>query len=275
MGHLQGAKLTTRPSGWDLPPDSTAQMTMGERSTVWLSDPTSWRLRSCKCLELMLFFQLDFPSPSMLNHSKQMPTQQRVNETPQLLCPVPVISRTFWCQRPIAEFSFVPWSSGKEVKRTKCKWNMGTGKGWEHRQNAAPSFAVIQQRAERNTAESEAGTAKSIWCQENRRNPRAGSSWHSEPRIAISKATQSGSVLAPSWLFCPGAVGTHNVSHGSQVQWGASWQDPWDRSHLPSKTFPWAERQGAAEGIKRFSPNNFPPPVGGDDLAHCAISAAV
>lgn len=29
------------------------------------------------------------------------------------------------------------------------------------------------------------------------------------------------------------------------------------------------------EGIKQFSPRNFPPPVGGNDLAHCAVSTTV
>lgn len=166
-----------------------------KHSTAWLPDPTWQSLRSCKCLELMLFFQPYFPSPSMLNHSKLMPTQQRVNETPQLL-----LALCQWFQGLSGanslwqSFHLCPGAPARKW-RTKRKWNMGTAKVWEHRQDAIPFPVVIQQRAERNTAESEAGTAKSIWCQKNRRNPRAGSSWHSKPCIAISKATQSSSVL--------------------------------------------------------------------------------
>lgn len=45
-------------------------------------------------------------------------------------------------------------------KEDKRKRTMRTGKVWEHRQDTVPSFVVIQQRTERNTVESEAGTAK-------------------------------------------------------------------------------------------------------------------
>lgn len=76
---------------------------------------------------------------------------------------MPVISGTFWCQQSTAGLSFGPWSRCEEVKRrTKCKYNMGTGKVWEHRQDAVPFSVVIEQRAQRNTAESEAGMAKFI-----------------------------------------------------------------------------------------------------------------
>lgn len=110
-------------SPWDTSevPAPPLQLSPGPFLTVWLPGPTSWSLKSCAYLELVIFFQLHLPSPSVLcQHNRGW-------------IPLPGI----WALSAAssgAELSLVPRSWCKERKRRiNHKWDTGTGIVWEQR----------------------------------------------------------------------------------------------------------------------------------------------